>query len=374
MPDKIHLVLFMTRAMPLRRWAEMGILNREIAIYKQLQAKLGRVSIVTSGGEEELAYQSQLGDMIILYNRWRLPPNLYSLLASLLHARTLRRADVFKNNQPDGAWTAVLAAKLFHKPFIARAGYLWAELHRTDGGRGVKARMIDWLQRVSFKAADQIILTTPVMKQHVVENYAVPPQKITVIPNYVDTEQFRPRPEIQPEKGRICFVGRLHPVKNLDLLIHAVGQIAGVSLVIIGDGPQRQPLEALAAQLNVPVQFWGIVPQEKIALELCRSELFVLPSRSEGHPKALIEAMAAGTAVLGTDVSGIREFIEHGQTGWLCQPDVTSIQTAIQHLLADPDLRAQLGLAARSYAAQNFAIERIADKEYDLIARLVQKW
>jgi glycosyltransferase involved in cell wall biosynthesis len=372
MRDNIHLVLFLTRAMPLRRWDDMGILNREIAIYKQLHARLGQVSIVTSGGEEERAYQSRLGDINILYNRWRLSPNLYSLLAPILHAKVLRRADVYKNNQPDGAWTAVLAAKLFRKPLITRAGYLWAELHRTDGGRGAKAALIDWLQGVSFKNADQIILTTATMKQYVVENYAVPPQKITVVPNYVDTSQFHPRPEIQPWPGRICFVGRLHPVKNLDLLIQAVAQIPGASLIIIGDGPQRESLVAEAAQLNAPVQFLGIVPQEQIALELNRSELFVLPSRAEGHPKALIEAMAAGTAVIGTRVPGIQEFIEHGQTGWLCLPDSDSIRDAIQHLLARPELQAQLGKAGCAYASKNFALAHIVAKEYKLVSRLVQ--
>lgn len=372
MRDNIHLVLFLTRAMPLRRWEEMGILDREVAIYKQLHARLGQVSILTSGGEEELAYQSRLGDINILYNRWGLSPNLYSLLAPILHAKVLRRADVYKNNQPDGAWTAVLAAKLFRKPLIARAGYLWAEFHRAEGGQGVKATLIDRLQQFLFENADHTILTTMVMKQYIIEKYAIPPQKITIVPNYVDTAQFRPQPEIRLEKGRICYVGRLHPRKNLDLLIRAVAQTSGASLVIIGDGPQRESLVAEAAQLNAPVQFLGVVPQEQIALELNRSELFVLPSRAEGHPKALIEAMAAGTAVLGTNVTGIREFIQHGQTGWLCRPDSASIQEGIQHLLTHPDLRMQLGHAAHVYATDHYALERIAEKECNLITRLVQ--
>jgi glycosyltransferase involved in cell wall biosynthesis len=167
-------------------------------------------------------------------------------------------------------------------------------------------------------------------------------------------------------------VGRLHPVKNLDLLIQAIAQLPDASLTIIGDGPQRESLVTLAAQLNALVRFLGIVPQKQIALELNRSELFVLPSREEGHPKALIEAMAVGTAVLGTDVTGIREFIEHGQTGWLCRPDSASLQEAIQHLLARPDLRARLGQAGHIYAADHYALERIAEKECDLITRLVQ--
>ena len=368
---KIHLVLFLTRAMPLSRWDEMGILGRETALYKQLHTRLGQISIVTSGGEEELAYQSQLGGINILYNRWGLSPNLYSLLAPILHAKVLRHADVFKNNQPDGAWTAVIASKLFRKPFIARAGYLWAEFHRAEGGQGVKAELMDRLQHFSFKNADHIILTTADMKQFLIENYVIPQQRITVVPNYVVTRQFRPRPEIQPEPGRICFVGRLHPRKNLDLLIRSVTQCSGASLVIIGDGPQRESLLALVDQWNAPVRFLGTMPQDNIALELNRSELFVLPSNLEGHPKSLIEAMAAGMAVIGTNVPGIKQFIQHGQTGWLCQADSVGIQAAIQHLLSQPELRRQLGQAARTYAASHFALEHIAAQEQELITRLV---
>ncbi len=373
MHDNIHLVVFLSRAMPLRRWDKMGILDREVAIYKRMLPKLGMVTIVTSGGDDELLFQDRLGDIKILHNHWGLSPNLYSLLAPILHAKTLRHADVYKNNQPDGSWTAIIASKLFHKPLIARAGYLWAELHRTNGGRGIKAMVIDWLQRVLFKNASQIILTTATMKQHIVEKYSVLPQKITVVPNYVDSSQFHPRPEIKPECGRICFVGRLHPVKNLDLLIQAIAQFSQASLFIIGDGPQREELESLVKKLNAPVRFMGIIPQGQIAIELNRSNLFILPSDSEGHPKALIEAMTAGTAVIGTNVIGIKEIIEHNQTGWLCSPDSASIHDAIQHLLSNPDLQKQLAKAARTYAIQNYSLTHIAAQEEQIIIHLVDQ-
>lgn len=366
----IHLVFFLSRATPLSRWHKMGILERETAIYKRLASHLGKVSIVTSGGEEELAYQEQLGQIEILYNRWGLSPNLYGLLAPFLHWSALRQASVYKTNQLDGSWTAIIAGMLHRRPVIVRAGYLWAELHRQNGGQGIKAAIIDRLQAFSFRRADRIMLTTEAMKRKVSETYKISLENSAVIPNYVDTDRLSPMPTLDRIKGRICFVGRLHPVKNLDLLIEALGQLPQASLVLVGRGQQREELERLAQHHQANVQFLGVLPHAQIPLELNRSEVFILPSRSEGHPKALIEAMSCGLPVIGTDVSGIRELIQHGKTGWLCQPNLESIRAALQELLAQPQLRAQLADNARQYALEHFALDKIVELELKVLTEV----
>lgn len=364
------MVFFLSRATPLNRWHKMGILEREIAIYKRLSSRLGRVSIVTSGGAEELAYQEQLGQIEILYNRWGISPNLYSLLAPFLHWSALRQASVYKTNQPDGSWTAIIAGMLHRKPVVARAGYLWAQFHRQEGGTGFKATLIDRLQAFSFERADRIVLTTQAMKEQVSQTYQVRKEHIIVIPNYVDTEKLCPLPTVEPIKGRICYVGRLHARKNLDLLIQAVSQIPDASLVLIGHGEQQSELERLAGEHSAQVQFLGVLPHSQIPLEINRSEIFILPSSFEGHPKALIEAMACGVAVVGTDVEGIRQFIQHGKTGWLCQPNLEGIRAALQELLAQPQLRAQLGNNARQYALEHFALDKIVELELKVLTEV----
>ena len=102
-----------------------------------------------------------------------------------------------------------------------------------------------------------------------------------------------------------------------------------------------------------------------------RSRVFVAPSRSEGHPKALIEAMACGMVVIGTDVAGVRDVISHGANGWLCAPGAGAIRAAITHLFGDAALRDRLGAAARTFAVENYALERIADMEYTLYREVV---
>lgn len=362
-PEKIHLVLFLSRATPLSRWDKMGILVRETAIYRKLASRIGGVSIITSGGMDELDYQVQLGNIRILYNRWRFSPNLYSLLAPLLHWSALRQATIYKTNQPDGSWTAIIAGILLRKPVLVRAGYMWAEFFRQDGGHGLKANLIDRLQALSFERANSVCLTTEAMRQHVIENYSVPPEKINVVPNYVDTDMFQPIPGAEVVSGRICYVGRLHPRKNLDMLIKAVAQIPDASLVLIGQGEQLEELNKIAQDRKAKVDFMGVLPNEQIPQEINRSEIFVLPSVSEGHPKSLIEAMACKSAVIGTDVEGIRNVITHEENGLICPPTVEGIRDALRRLLKNEELRIRLGEAARTTTVQKYSLDQIVERE-----------
>lgn len=369
----IHLVLFLSRATPLARWDKIGIYSRETAIYKRLSSRLDKISIVTSGGVEELTYCDDLKDIRILNNRWGLSPNVYSLLAPILHWRALRMGTIYKSNQLDGSWTAVLAGKLFGKPVLVRAGYPWGRNFREAGNQGIKVAVIDCLEALTVKHAHTLMLTTESIKQYIISKHRIQPDKIAIVPNYVDTELFRPNPDIKSAKKRVCFVGRLNPIKNLTLLIEAASQISGISLVLVGDGEQRKELESFAAQYGVKAEFRGVLPHQQIPIEINRSEVFILPSRYEGHPKALIEAMACGAAVIGTDVVGTQDVIQHEKTGLLCPPTVSGIKSSLHRLLADHNLRKQLGNEARSYTEREFSLNRIVEIETLLLQSIVDE-
>jgi len=367
----IHLILFLSRATPLRRWDEMGILDRELAIYKTLAPNLAGISILTCGGIEELKYQSRIGDIQILYNRWGLPANFYSLLAPFLHKSALQNGTLYKTNQLDGSWTAIIAGAIYRKPVIVRAGYLWAEFNRLENGTGLKATIIDRLQAFSFKSANALFFTTQMMKQQVICKYSVNPQDIRILPNYIDADIFHPMAEISPIKGRICYIGRIHPRKNLDAVIKAVSDDPSISLMLIGDGDNRSHLEKLAIENRSKVTFAGVMMQNQIPFELNRSMAFILPSFYEGHPKALIEAMACGLPVIGTNVPGVRELIVHGKTGLLCSPDSDSIRNAIYLIMENPELATILGHNARQYIMDNFSLERIVEMELNAIQDVI---
>ncbi len=365
----ISLAFFLSRATPLRRWEAMGILERETAVYRRLRSRLANLYLVTSGGPEELAYESQLDGITILPNHRHLSPNLYSLLSPILHWRPLRRADVYKTNQLDGAWTAVIASKIHRKPVIVRFGYLWIDHFVREFTDGRKASLIRRLEQWTLRRADHIVVTTAAIRQTISRRYALDLGRIHVIPNYVDTDLFCPdeEPRDASRPFTIGFVGRLNPIKNLDKLILAAAHLPGARLIFIGGGPERARLAALAAERGVSLHLPGPIPNPELPAHLRQMDLFVLPSQFEGHPKALIEAMACGLPVIGTDVEGIRDVIAHGETGWLCPPTAIALRDAIHTLRGDAGLRMRLGQAARAFVQREFSLTAVLEMELNLL-------
>ncbi|MEK7136817.1 MAG: glycosyltransferase family 4 protein [Patescibacteria group bacterium] len=176
---------------------------------------------------------------------------------------------------------------------------------------------------------------------------------VTVIPNgipLVAIEESVKRMQRLP--GRILFVGRLEPMKGVDTLLTAFAQLSksnfqfpNAHLRIIGDGSERQTLEALAEELRVTdqVQFVGFIPADRIYDEFAQAEIFCGLSRSEALGNVFLEAQAAGCAVIGTTVGGIPEIVKDGSTGLLVPPDdVAAARSALGKLLRDLKLRHDL--------------------------------
>jgi glycosyltransferase involved in cell wall biosynthesis len=149
--------------------------------------------------------------------------------------------------------------------------------------------------------------------------------------------------------------------------------IRDAKLVVIGNGPLRDELTREAKESGIDVQFLGSLPNYELPSELNRSEIFVLPSSYEGHPKALLEAMACGLPVIGTDVPGIREVIDHGQTGYLCQPTPEDVKRAITQVLGDKELSRQMGERARQFVVENYSIEKVLEQELAVLNSLAAR-
>ena len=147
-----------------------------------------------------------------------------------------------------------------------------------------------------------IILTTAFFFRHVNE---LKNKNITIIPNYVNTEVFKPSSE---KKKQIVFAGRLHWSKGIDVLIDAFKKFSKTKpeykLFILGIGEEETKLKQFAAN-HPDIIFTGGLPNNEVAKLFNESEIFVLPTiNMEGHPKALVEAMASGCKCIASDVPG----------------------------------------------------------------------
>lgn len=170
---------------------------------------------------------------------------------------------------------------------------------------------------------------------------------------------------IEPGNQEIVTVARLVPKKGIDLLIRAFAgaRPLGWTLRILGDGPERPALERLVAQLGVDgVRFEGAQPHATCLAAIRASGLFVLPCRTAGNgdrdgiPVVLMEAMAAGRAVIAGDYDAVRELIADAVSGVLVPPDdADAIAAAMATLIADPARRERLGNAARERVVEEFS-------------------
>lgn len=212
---------------------------------------------------------------------------------------------------------------------------------------------------------------------------------VTQVPNGVDTAAFAPtpperRPELRRElglgtpSGLLAFVGRLDEAKNLDGLLRAWAKAASglpdAALALVGDGPQRRELEALAAGLGLGDGVLFLGQREDVPAVLAAADGFVLASHSEGMPNALLEAMAAGLPSLVTAVGAVPEMIDHGVQGLLVPPgDEAALAEGMARLLGDASGAAAMGAAARARALERHDFNAVARTMVDIYRSEMQR-
>ena len=281
-------------------------------------------------------------------------------------------ADVIKTNQSERAFFYTLAAGRWRKPIVLRCGYVYGEyLETTLAKLTWKLKFYRWLEAKGFEQATYCQVTTEELSQWVQKKYHVPKEKMSVVPNFVDTEIFKPMGGIQKRDGSIISVGRLSPVKQFDLLIKACAEIPGCTLTIIGEGPERGSLEDLGKSLRLDLRLPGNIPNEELPRLLQEHRAFAITSKREGHPKALIEAMACGMPCIGNKTTGIQNIIKHGENGWLVEADVESLKQGLSLILGNEPLSEDLGRKAYKYASEAYSFRRCFNLEYVNMHRLL---
>lgn len=362
-PNKC-LAVFFTHGVSLELWEKSGMFSREVTFYEELAKLVGEVWLFTYGERDE-QFLNRLGPNIRLFQkRCKCPPSHYALMLPFVYRKQLREADLIRIHQVAGAIPALLAHWFYRKPLIVRAGFQWYSFAKRQGASWLKLMMILLIERLAYRAASAIIHTTQQDADFVAKRYRIDPSKLNVIPNWVDPELFRPM-TVEKQPRTICYVGRLEEQKNLLALVEAMRGV-DARLVLYGEGSQRKELEDTAREHGVDVEFHGRIPNEELPAALNACEIFVLPSLYEGNPKVLLEAMACGLPVVGTNVEGIASIIEHEKTGLLCEPNSDSIRQTINRLLHDSILRAQLGEHARASILSTCSLQKAIQKETSL--------
>ena len=143
--------------------------------------------------------------------------------------------------------------------------------------------------------------------------------------------------------------------------------------MFIGQGPLEQLMMKMISSSQGRIYWKKRIPSNDLPFYFNQAKLFVLPSLYENHPKSLIEAMSCGLPVLGADSPGIRDIIQHGVNGWLCDTDSESIRISIEYMLNNQNLCKKLGNNARTFVIKHFSLEQIVEKELELIKEIVKE-
>jgi glycosyltransferase involved in cell wall biosynthesis len=221
-------------------------------------------------------------------------------------------------------------------------------------------------ERALARRAERVICITESLRRFNVERVGLPPEKLAVVHYGMDAPPApwgeNPSSPV-PDSARVVLaIARLEPQKGLDLAVHALAEARrehpDAVLVVLGVGPERAALEALAGELDVPLFLLGRVPD--VGAWLRRAELLVHPARWEGFGLALLEAMLSALPVVATPVSSIPEIVVAGETGLLVGPD--GLGSAIAHVLGEPELARRLGEAGLARARAEFSVGRMAER------------
>jgi glycosyltransferase involved in cell wall biosynthesis len=266
---------------------------------------------------------------------------------------------------------AALGARAAQRPLVVklvsdeaferatRSGRYSGTLDEFQATGGVRTRLLRATRTAALKRARHVFCPSAYLRR-VALGWGLEPERVSVLPNPApDVPQMAPRDELRRElelDGNVLvFAGRLGPQKAVGVLLVALADVDGVSLVIAGDGPERAALERRAAELarlDGRVRFLGSVPRETVLRLFRAADASVLPSAWENFPHTVVEALAVGCPVIATSVGGVPEVVRDGENGLLVAPnDASALGEAIERFFTDAALRQRLVAAAPASVA-----------------------
>jgi glycosyltransferase involved in cell wall biosynthesis len=294
---------------------------------------------------------------------------------SLVRLLRAQRPDVFhaSMSSPVACKFALTAAVLARVPAV---------LGTVQVGRYVPPdRSAKSQLRLLARGVDRYLAVSRDIADELVEKLAWPAEKVEVVYNAVDPGRFaRAAPPGLREElgggegGRLLVLtpARLHEQKGHRVLFEAIAQVPDAVFVLAGDGPERAALEELADRLGIADRIRFLGRREDIPALLAACDVFALPSLYEGSSLAVLEAMAAGLAIVSSAIGGTDELIEDGRSGLLVPAgDPEALAAGLRRVLGDRKLRAELAAHARERVDDGLTREQMAERVAGIYAELL---
>lgn len=349
--------------------AETGQLPRLVDGYlRPYAAAFGRVEYFSYRAESlaDFGLDGELGACVGVHAPARATPRGARAVRMVgAHPEAFRACRALRVFQLTGVVPALMARRRFGTPYATTYGFWYGALSRGGPRRLLKAA----LERVGLRRAAAVIATTEALRARAAR-WA---PRVELVPNGVDVSRFAPAAAPPPAAPpRVLYVGRFSPEKNLATLVEAVARCrARARLVLVGAGPERESLVARARQAGVELELPGVVDQRALPAVYAGAHAFVLPSFTEGHPKALLEAQAAALPCVVSDCDGNRSLVADGATGLIFDPRrADELAAALDRVLGDAALAAALGARARAQTVARYDLRALVAREIALVREI----
>ena len=274
-----------------------------------------------------------------------------------------QRCDVLNSHSSTDSWLAALAlARMNPRPALVRTRHISAATPNNFATR--------WLYQTATR---KIVTTGERLREQLIRDNDYRPESIVSVPTGIDLARFAPadraeakrRLGLDPVDACIGIVATLRSWKGHRYLVEAFAGLKrkDARLLMVGDGPGRDDLRQQVARLGLQSRVLMPGNQPDVVPWLQALDVFALPSyANEGVPQALMQAMAVGMPVVSTPVGSIGELVRDGETGLMVPPrDAVALRAAIERLLDEPELGANLAQAARALVRSRYSRERMLD-------------
>ena len=314
--------VFLTYDYSLETWEKNGTLNRELKIFKEI-AKSENIKFKFISYDKGYVLKNsdlqQYIEIVSIYKNLKFFNNkylrfIYSFFIPFKIKEEVEKSDLIFQNQLDGSWISMITKKLTKKPLMIRTGYDAYQFSINENKNKLFVYFYRVLTKLSLKYSDLYTVTSLSDKNYLENNFKNAKVKITR--NWSGLS--KKNTENKRYSNKILCVGRLVEQKNYIFLINSLSKYKkSISIDIVGEGPEKNKIKSLSKEKNVEVNYLGKINHDNLSDIYQKYKLYAIPSKFEGNPKTLLEAMGNGCIVLASNIENHSEIIDNSINGFL---------------------------------------------------------
>ncbi len=369
----MNVILIFTFGVSLKEWLNTGLLNRELALYREI-SKLEDISytFITFGDDSDFLIIDHPNIKVLpaytylKKSKYKSLNYLKSLFLPFLIRKDLKNHDIIKTNQLSGSWIGIILKFLLDVPLYIRTGYNIYEFKTLQNKSLFVRYFYLLLTKLSYFFAEIFTVTSLTDKENI-SNICKDSKKLSLLRNYVvkiDFKEYEKR-----ESLKILSVGRLDRQKNFRSMIQIFNN-SKFQLDIIGDGPDKASLKKFSVEKNCNLNLLGSINNEEVMSIYKNYKFFFSTSKYEGNPKALIEAMAMGCLVFTTKNKNSEEIIEHEKNGYFIE-HTENILNTLENLINKPEKAKEIIENGYELIKKEYLIKNIVNAEINIYKNLI---